>query len=283
MKYLYDLHMHTRHSDGAATVNEMGNAAWNIGMKTIGFSDHAYEIRPDGTKPFGMKGAELDDYIDDVEQLKEQYTGKMEVLCGLEAENISGLDHVTSSQLSRLDYLIGSTHSMVKNGEGFELDFGEEFLIGYVDRLYRGDYLQLAKEYYDLVSHVVENTHCRIIGHFDLIMKYNQGKKLYDDDDPVYREAALSCMEKLLKEDVLFEINTGAISRGNRKDPYPSRYLLTELNRRGGKITLNSDAHMTSSIGFAFESAVRLAWECGFRKIHSLSGGREIAVDISDL
>lgn len=283
MNYLYDLHMHTKHSDGTATVTEMGKAAHELGMKIIGFSDHAYVIRPDGTEPFGIKGAQLDAYMDDVYALRDMYRGKMEVLCGFEAENISKLDYITESQQKRLDYLIGSTHSMVKNGEGFELDYGEELLIDCVNRLYQGDYMELAKEYYELVAQVVRNTHCRIIGHFDLIMKYNQDKKLFDDDDPIYREAALACMESLLKEDVLFEINTGAIARGNRREPYPSAFLLKELNRRGGKITLNSDTHATSTIGYEFEKSIRLAWDCGFRRIYTLSHSGEIPVSIADL
>ncbi|MDO4487739.1 MAG: histidinol-phosphatase HisJ family protein [Eubacteriales bacterium] len=283
MNYLYDFHMHTKHSDGVATVAEMCAESYRRGMKRIGFTDHAYEIRPDGTEPFGIKGAELDAYIDDVYEQKEIYRGKMEILCGFELENQSGFDYITKAQAKKFDYTIGSTHSMIKNGEGFELDYGEDRFTRLVRDHFDGDYLKLARDYYEYESHVVERTHCQIIGHFDLITKYNQGKKLYDDDAPEYKEAALSCMEKLLKEDVLFEINTGAMARGNRKEPYPSRFLLEELCKRGGRITLNSDSHSTENICFAFEDALKLAWECGFRQIYTVKKDGFEELNIADI
>ena len=66
------------------------------------------------------------------------------------------------------------------------------------------------------------------------------------------------------ERDRIVEINTGAMSRGYRAEPYPSRAMLTELRRRGGRIAVTSDCHRAEWIDFGFDRAVQLARDCGF-------------------
>ena len=80
-------------------------------------------------------------------------------------------------------------------------------------------------------------------------------------------------MRELNKAHIPFEINTGAMSRGFRKEPYPSALLLRELNQMGGTIMINSDSHRTDTIGWQFETAARLAVSCGFDGYYALLPG----------
>ena len=80
-------------------------------------------------------------------------------------------------------------------------------------------------------------------------------------------------MRELNKAHIPFEINTGAMSRGFRKEPYPSALLLRELNQMGGTIMINSDSHRTDTIGWQFETAARLAADCGFDGYYALLPG----------
>ena len=103
----FDLHMHTRYSDGKDTPEEMILAAAEQGMTSAGISDHSHTegdecgMTPEGTIAFR---AEMD-------QLKRKYAGKIRVLCGLERDYYSddGLDY---------DYVIGSVH-FLRMGEWF--------------------------------------------------------------------------------------------------------------------------------------------------------------------
>ena len=62
----------------------------------------------------------------------------------------------------------------------------------------------------------------------------------------------------------IFEINTGAISRGHRTTPYPDKVLLGALREMGGKITISADAHHVSGVACAFDRAQALARSCGY-------------------
>ena len=64
---------------------------------------------------------------------------------------------------------------------------------------------------------------------------------------------------KLRSDADIFEINTGAISRGYRTTPYLSTELLRHLRSINGRITVSSDAHSAADICCKFDMAERLA------------------------
>lgn len=76
----------------------------------------------------------------------------------------------------------------------------------------------------------------------------------------------MGALEKLLKRDVIFEINTGAISRGYRTSPYPAPFLLRAIREKGGRVCITSDSHSARTVLFAFDAAEALARACGFRE-----------------
>ena len=92
-----------------------------------------------------------------------------------------------------------------------------------------------------------------IIGHFDLIAKYNEGNNLFDETHPRYLAAAKAAIDRLLAAGKPFEINTGAIASGYRTVPYPAPALLSYLRGQGGKVILSSDAHSPENIAFSFD------------------------------
>ena len=150
----FDLHMHTRYSDGKDTPEEMILAAAEQGMTCAGISDHSHTegdecgMTPEGTIAFR---AEMD-------QLKRNYAGKIRVLCGLERDYYSddGLDY---------DYVIGSVHFLrMADGGRVHVDWTAEKQREGVRRYFEGDWYAFAEAYYGLVSRVVEVTKCDIIG-----------------------------------------------------------------------------------------------------------------------
>ncbi|MBQ0005173.1 MAG: hypothetical protein KBS68_04840, partial [Clostridiales bacterium] len=90
-------------------------------------------------------------------------------------------------------------------------------------------------------------------GHFDLISKVNEKDHLFDEHHPRYVAAWQKAADKLLESGRPFEINTGAISRGYRTQPYPSLEMIEYLKERGASFVLASDSHNTETLCYDFD------------------------------
>lgn len=139
--------------------------------------------------------------------------------------------------------MIGSVHYLYKDGRYLTVDHTRDKQIRFVREHYGGDYCAFIEHYYAMVGETYDKTHCDIVGHFDLITKFNEDGSLFDTSHPRYRAAALSALDRLCECPVIFEVNTGAIARGYRKTPYPEAFLLEELRRRKMPLLLSSDCH----------------------------------------
>ena len=78
------------------------------------------------------------------------------------------------------------------------------------------------------------------------------------------KAAVLAALDRLGESHPVFEINTGAMARGYRRTPYPSRRILEEICARGCSIIINSDCHHAPQLDFAYAQAVELAKSAGF-------------------
>lgn len=76
---------------------------------------------------------------------------------------------------------------------------------------------------------------------------------LFDEEDPRYIAAWRGALEKLLKTGAVFEINTGAMSRGYRTSPYPAPAILEAVKKGGGSLILSSDSHSPQTLLYGFE------------------------------
>ena len=80
-------------------------------------------------------------------------------------------------------------------------------------------------------------------------------------------------IEKLVKTVGIFEINTGAISRGTRKTPYPAENLLYILKKENAKIIVSSDSHSKNTLDCSFKETRNLLLDIGFKEQFALLGG----------
>ena len=70
----------------------------------------------------------------------------------------------------------------------------------------------------------------------------------------------------------LLEINTGAVSRGFRKDFYPADFLLAKWHELGGDVIITSDSHSTDTLTAYFDEAAEAARKAGFTRVMVLTG-----------
>ncbi len=244
-----DFHLHTVYCDGKNTPEEMVLAAIDKGMESIGVCCHGYT---DFDLRYCIKKEKIADFIAEVNALKIKYSDKIKVLCGVEQDAFS------DTPTDGFDYVVASAHYL-KNGDVYTpIDEDINWLTDAVERFYNGDFIAMCKDYYSTVSSIF-GKRCDIIGHIDLVRKFNGDGKLFDEHDAKYLELVYAAVDKLLPLNKPFEINTGAISRGYRSDPYPQSEVIDYIARKGGKLILSSDAHSAQNLCYKFESYEKLA------------------------
>ena len=247
-----DLHTHTLYSDGKCGAEEIVLAAIERGLRTVGISDHSYTAFDES---YCMKNAALDAYLLEIDALKRKYEGKIRVLAGIEEDLFS------ESDLSRFDYAIGSVHYLKIGETYYPVDENAEILLAAAEEHFDGDFLKLAELYFEEVGALADKKGVSIVGHFDLISKFNEKRNLFSEDAPRYIAAWEKAADRLLAAGKTFEINTGAMHRGYRSSPYPSPRILTYLKKAGAKFVFGSDSHTDKTLGFAFGEAEELIKE----------------------
>ena len=241
---IMDLHTHTVFSDGANTPEEMILAALDRGLSCIGLSDHSHLDWDD----HGMTEEKTEAYRQEIRRLKNVYRDRIEVRCGLERDYYS-------DDFRTYDYVIGSVHwILMPDGFPLAVDWTPEKLAQGVDRYFGGDWYAMTDAYFSLEADVIRKTKCDIIGHFDLVAKFNEGNRFFDENHPRYVAAWKRAADVLLQAGIPFEINTGAVSRGYRTDPYPAKPIRNYLRSHGAALILSSDTHQKENIAYAFET-----------------------------
>lgn len=266
----YDFHTHSLFCDGKNTLEEMTLAAIDKGFSAVGFSGHSFTSFD---LEYSIPNEKEQEYFAQSRNLQEKYKDKIEILCGIER------DFYADNSYPYADYVIGSVHYVKVGQEYIAVDLFEGQPEA-VNKHFGGDYLEFAEAYFETVSKLpsVHKTH--IIGHFDLIKIFNADGSLFDEDSERYKSAAIKAVDELLKHDVLFEINSGAVFRGRRLEPYPSEFILRYIASKGGKVILSGDSHCTEALGYNFEKSIELVKKCGFNYIYTLTkdGKKELEI-----
>lgn len=237
-------HTHTIYCDGSDTPEELVLEAIRLGCQAIGFSGHSFT---EFDQSYCMSRENTEKYKEAVRELKEKYRGKIEILLGVEQ------DYYSDEPTDDYDFVIGSVHYVLKDGVYLTVDWTRERQEEDVKKYYGGDFYAYAEDYYKAVADLYRKTKCDIVGHFDLITKFNEGGVLFDTENERYRKAALDAVSALLKTTAAFEINTGAIVRGLRSEPYPAKFILDEIYKEGGEVIVSSDCHAKENLLFGFD------------------------------
>lgn len=240
---LRDLHVHTTFSDGSDTPEEMLRAAVAMGLETIGFADHAHTAFDES---WCMASGADTAYRAEISRLKKAYADQIEVLCGIEQ------DLYSDTPTDGYDFVIGSVHYLCRNGVYIPVDESPELLRAAADTHFGGDMYSLCEAYYQAVSELPGRTGATVIGHFDLITKFLERAPLFSPAHARYRAAWRQAANRLLESGLPFEINTGAISRGYRTEPYPAAEIRAYLRARGARFLLSGDSHSANTLCFRF-------------------------------
>ena len=264
---LTNFHTHTTFCDGSGTPEEVVRSAIAEGFDAIGFSGHGYteyDLR------YCMK--DTVGYISEIVRLREAYKGKIEIYLGIEEDS----RHINNR--ADFDYVIGSCHYAKKGSLVYPIDSGKRRK-DHFDKalaLFDNDPLLFAESYYSHFTEYLKKWKPDIIGHFDLITKFDEVDEPLFLGNKEYQKIAEKYTREALKVGSLFEVNTGAISRGLRTLPYPHPSLLDIIRREGGGVILSSDSHSLGTLAFYFKEARAMLRDIGFNFVYTIKNGEFI-------
>ncbi len=103
-----DLHMHTTATDGRATLEEMAEAARELGYEYIAITDHSKAI----AMAFGLDEKRVVEFARTVRKINETGDLGIRIFSGLECDIMKDGDmDIAWDALGELDFVIGSVHS----------------------------------------------------------------------------------------------------------------------------------------------------------------------------
>ena len=165
---------------------------------------------------------DMPSYIKEISELKKKYGDKIEIYCGIEEDAFSPVER------ENFDYIIGSSHYFNIDGQYYPIDSDYDGFKKCLEA-FDNDALKLADTYYRTFVSYINERKPDIVGHFDLITKYDEIDVTRFLNSPEYFKIAKKYLQKAAENDVIFEVNTGAISRGIRKTPYQTYDLIRRL------------------------------------------------------
>lgn len=255
---LGNFHTHTTFCDGKNTPEEMVLAAIEKGFASIGFTGHV-------TTPYDLSYCmqDMEGYRADILRLKERYKKEIQIYLGIEEDLYSRVNR------DQYDYIIGSMHYAKYNDSYYSIDSGTEYIQKCV-RFWGNDPLAFAEYYFSTYSQYILERKPEIVGHFDLLTKYDEMIEPLFLQKEAYYGIAEKYLEIALNSGCIFEINTGAMGKGYRTSPYPCERLLHVMKKCEAKVMLSSDSHSIHTLDYQFEDIKRLLKDIGFQYTYML-------------
>ena len=272
-----NLHQHSLFSDGKNKPEAYAAKALELGLSTIGFSEHS-PLAFDN--PFSLKEEKIDEYIKTIEQLKEKYIGKLAIYRALEMDFIPGISTDFSYWKNRCktDYLIGSIH-LVKPDGFDELWFtdGPDFSIydDGIQKYFGGDIKKAVKTFYRQTNQMIETQDFDIVGHVDKIKMHNRGR-FFSEDEKWYRNLIDETLELIKQKDLIVEVNTRGLYKKRSDSLFPDGYALQKVKQLGIPVLISSDAHQPDEMNNLFDYTRKRLIDFGFQELMFFENGKWI-------
>ncbi len=207
-----DCHLHSKWSDGGATVDSMVRAAIELGHEYIVLTDHSPRL----TVAHGLNHERLMQQLDEVASLRVAYA-PFRILTGIEVDILEdgSLDH-DDEVLQQLDVVVASVHSKLK-----------------MERTQMTERMLLA----------VTSPHVDILGHCTGRMIGDSGR---DGSPRTKREPSQFDADLIFTACAQFNTAVEINCRPERLDP--PEELLNRALELGCLFAINSDAHATGQL-----------------------------------
>ena len=227
-------------------------SALSRGVTEIAFTDHVplYFLPGDDPDPgLAMTQGELPGYVAEVEALREEFAGRIDVLLGIEADYAEGFEDELRRILAPYpwDLVLGSVHRVAGDwvdapgsGKRHEVEGSTP----------------LWTEYYRLIAKACGSGLFDVMSHFDLPKKFGHHRPA---EAVGAEEAAVAAAAKA---GVAIEVSSAGI-RKTVAEIYPGPALLKKLVSSGVPVVFSSDSHAPAEAGWGQERILAAAREAG--------------------
>ncbi|NQU31955.1 MAG: histidinol-phosphatase [Bacteroidetes bacterium] len=270
----YNLHLHSRYSDGNSEPEEYVHKAIELGFAYLGFTEHS-PLPFDN--PFSLKQENVDRYINTIDNLKEKYKNEIKLYRGLEMDFIPGIstDFGYWKNNCKTDYLIGSVH-LVKPPLTDELWFTDgpncETYDQGLNDYFGGDIKKAVKAYYDQMNEMIETQMFDIVGHVDKIKMHNKDR-YFKEEELWYQKLVDESLDLIKQKDLIVEVNTRGIYKKRFPGLFPDGMTLQKVKNLNIPILISSDSHQPNELNLGFEEASSKLLEVGFTEVMFFDNG----------
>ncbi|MBK5244803.1 MAG: histidinol-phosphatase [Eubacteriaceae bacterium] len=269
-------HVHSNYCDGKNSLEEMVLAGIDAGLTSMGLSSHMpLPFKNDWT----MRESSLDNYFKEVTYLKEKYSLSIELYCGLEIDYFidqNDISPLSKKNISKLDFTIMSIHTIgsTRSDNVYYIDETQNNFAQGIKKFYKNKPRDFIEDYYHSIAQMVLDYQPDILGHLDLIKKFNPEHFFFDEKDNWYKDSVIECLDAISETGTLVEINTGANLRVPGVGRYPSDWIIPELFKRKIPITISGDSHTVTGINYDFSKTEIFLMDCGYKEYGMLKKGR---------
>lgn len=274
---IFNLHTHTRFSDGSDDPEKYVEEAIRQGFSVLGFSDHS-PVPFENT--FAIREGKIQEYVAAVSGIRSRksvisaelrHPASLLILLGLEIDYIPGITQPIGCYRKNFtfDYFIGSVH-FVKNGNSNELWFIDGPNVEIYDRglkeIFGGDIRKAVTAYYRQLNEMIVNEKPDIIGHLDKIKMYNR-ERYFSESEEWYVALVHETLDLAGKSGCVIEVNTRGIYKKRSGTLFPGPEILKKVKSLEIPITLSSDAHKPYELSLYFPEAKKILIDLGFKNL----------------
>ena len=271
----FSLHTHTVGFDGRSTPYEMVDRARELGMKSLGVSNH-FIVHPNINKtmfyPHAVAGGYSAIYSSSFDEAIAKFKPHYKELCklqdtvdvklyrGMEVDFFdypewrAGFDRAV--KILNPDYIICASHFIEYDGMLCNVHD-----MANADEKTRDKMVQM---YWDKLGRAAGTGVFNWMAHLDLPKKTGCGR------DERWVDTECKAMLKIARSKTPIEINTG-LYRPECDEPYPSPRILEMASDMHVPVLLSDDAHAAQQLGRTFDRAYELAQSCGITRFLNVS------------
>jgi histidinol-phosphatase (PHP family) len=282
----FNLHTHTRFSDGSSDPEDYIKEAIHQGFDTLGFSDHSPVPFKNN---FAIREEEVEHYIQAILQLKNTYSHRsaapgINIQLALEVDYIPGVTLPINyyRKHNHFDYFIGSVH-LVKNEDSEKLWFidGPDITIydNGLKEIFSGDVRKAVTAYYRQIQEMITTQKPDIVGHLDKIKMYNRDR-FFSEKEPWYVKLVEETLDLVADAGCVIEVNTRGLYKKRSETLFPGPAVLRKIHERNIPVTITSDAHKPHELSLGFPEARKVLMELGFGAtwLITSSGWKEVSL-----
>jgi histidinol-phosphatase (PHP family) len=266
---LMDCHTHTQFSiDSEADINDCVARAAKLGLAAYAITDHCecnawypkehYTAEEQQLLEGFDYAADFENSVTAITTLKEKYSGKLNLICGVELGQIlqdKEAAHIVASD-SRVDFIIGSLHQVRGEKDFYFIDY---------ESMSMNEIYSLLERYFREAYELCKSGLFDVFGHITYCLRYMKQRHNIRPDISRFDDIIAECFRALAQNGKGIEINTSGLRQGFGATFPDLKYAKMFRSLGGEVVSIGSDSHTVEDIGADVYKGAETAKLAGFR------------------